>query len=1289
MLQGLPLLGIGFAGFLLSCNVTDRNLGDAPIGPKDGLNAGDLDSLAHGSLKDSVSGNMRVYASPHTLKAGNKGRSTITVQVFDSNHNPLPGKLVRFVASMGTITAADTSDADGMATAIYSALPKNGEAHIFAAATLADSLQVVSTSVQLEGLSVTILPQSPDTAMGENDPLTVSVTDGEGEPVAAAEVKLQGAALATGTTDGAGRLHTTVTSSKEGQVKVIAASQGAADTLSVGFWSTPPGSHSRTLLIFADPARIPANNGEISNIKAILYDDNHNPVAGKAVAFSASQGLITPLDTTGADGVATAVYQGPAQDVDATITASYTLGDSVRQASTTVTSAGLQFEVKAARLEALLGDSVPVSIRVRDAAGRPLSDVRVNLKGATASSIKTNPSGAATAFVTSATEQSLVVAGSGLGTSDSSKIVFFKTLPTTSASNKPAVGNLRIFVDQSKLKASNTDQTTVRVVAFDKFNNPLSGRAVHFSATYGIINSTDTTDDKGEATAIYRSVPTNVDAKITASMTVDDSALAVATTVTLAGVEIHVSPTLTDALLNRQVPVVIRLIDGAGNPVPDAKIAYNGSPGEGTTDGDGRFITSITSGTEKRATLTASALGATDSGYVDFWKVLPTKNDNNVGTIRKMRIFSSRSQLRADNSDFAVVSVILTNENNNPAAGETVKFTSDLGIIGESAVVDSSGRASVTLHSAPVNGTCHVQATAVGRNLSATTEILFNGVTLQLVPSRTDLKVGEAASLEAFLKDASGNPIGGDQIDFSLSGPGAFDNGGATYGSLLNPNGRALVRVTASAAGTVKVKAAALNTGDSIQIRFSNNSLTLAVSKGSLLVGGADSTLVTATYVDGNGAAVAGAAITFAANAGTIVTASATTDGSGKASTFLRSAAFAGTATVQANAPGGAAQIPVSFNASAPKSVKLTITADNIGVNGGTAVLRAVVADAEGNMVSGQDVNFRILKGPGGGESITKPVVQSQAGVALSQLQSGSLPSSYRGTLVVATVGNLSDTSKLTISGPAHIVTVSRPEDDSVPVPGGVIDESTFEYFVGAVVQDINGNAVADGTEVHFSAVVTGLAVGRRVLDHWDGLGATTTTSVKPIYKTVLLDVPFEDINNNFKLDPGIDLDLDGIPALLRRGEDRNGDGAYDYNPAVHDTWFDFNGNGKCDVGVGENDTVVVAGKTLYADLNGNGVRDQSEIMVDRGTLGACDLPASGDYPFHQWEIRNFLPDLVFTNNEFAVAIEVSAVTKNGVANARLRYPRQFARRLYVNVNGEANGVRDADGERFLLPQVK
>jgi adhesin/invasin len=1299
----LALLWVLLAALILSCNVTDRDLGPAPIGPVDG--AGGLDT-AGGWIRDSVAGNVSIFATPHTLKAGNKARSVVTVQVFDANHNPLKGRLVQFAASMGTVTARDTTDGDGMATATYTGVPRNGEARILASAQVSDTMAIVGTSIQLEGVTVSLTPLSPDTLIGESVPLTIALKDGDGEPIAAAPVKLQGASVPDGVTDGAGLFRTSVKSEDEALVKVTATAMGATSSVSVGFWKTPPDSRSRTLLLFAEPARLAAANGETSAIKAILYDDNHNPVAGKRVAFSTTHGLITPADTTDANGVATAEFQGLAQNADALITASYAQGDSIRRATATITLAGMQIEVKPSAGEAVLKDTIPVSIRVRDAMGRAMPDVQVSITGAQQSSLRTNASGTATATVVSAGEQTIVVRASALGAADSAKIIYLTSLPFPTVNSKAAVGNLRIFVDRSRLKASNTDQTNVRVVAFDKFNNPLSGRMVRFTANYGIITSTDATDARGEASAVYRAVPINVDARITASMTVEDSSLAVFTTITLTGLEIDVQPSQTDALLNRTVPVVIKIIDGAGSPVPDATVIFNGNPGQGTTDGEGNFRTAVTSGTQKRVTVTAKALGAQDSNFVDFWTVLPNKGDNTVGSIRKMRIFSTRSQLRADNSDFALVSVILTNENNNPATGEQVKFTSDLGIIDQSAIVDSSGRATVTLRSAPVNGVCKVTASAVGRNLDASTEILFSGVTLRLAAVQKDLKVGELGLLEASLKDASGNAIGGDAVTFTLTGPGTFDNGNPSYNSILKPDGKALVRVSATAAGTITVKAAALNTSDSIGFSFSNNSLTLSVSKSPLLVGGGDSALVTANFVNGAGNPVSGATITFAANAGTIVTGTATTDGSGKASTWIRSATFSGTATVQANAQGGTAQISVDFSAAAPKTIKLTITADNIGVNGGIATLRAVVSDAEGNLVSGQNVNFRILKGPGGGETVTKTVVQTQAGVAVSQLQAGSVTSGYRGTLVVATVGALSDTSKLTISGPPHIISVARPESDSVKVAdGGSIDKSVFETFVGSVVQDINGNMVADGTEVHFSAVVSGLAIGRLVVDKWIGLGGKDSSGIQVTYKLVAQDLPFEDINNNFKYDPGIDLDLDGIPSLLRRGEDGNGNGIFEYDPLNHDVWFDFNGNGRCDAGVGEDDTLRVEvirdstgkvtnpGRLIFNDLNGNGFRNTSEIILDRGPAG-CSLPVDGggfvtDYPYAQWDARDFLPPIQFRDNEFAIAIEVSVPTKNGVAQSILRYPRQFANRLYVTVNAEANGIRDRDGERFILPQIK
>lgn len=1285
----IAVLGFGISVLLAACNVNDRNLGDAPIGP---ANSGGTVDTSNGWVRDSVANNMRIYASPQILKAGNKARSTVTVLVFDASHNPLRNRLVRFRASLGTITAQDTTDADGMATAAYVGVSRNGEARILATADVGDSIATVGTSVQLQGLTVSILPLSPDTLVDQSVPLTVTVKDGDGEPVAAAPLKLQGAAAAEGLTDGAGVFRTSVKSDKEQQVRISASSLGADTSVTVGFWTTPPDSRTRTLLITSDPSHLAAAAGETSKIRAILYDDSHNPVAGKRVAFSATQGLITPADTTDENGVAEAVFQGVARNVDAIVTAAYQQGDSTRKASTTITLSGIRIEVKPAASEAVLNDTLAVSIRVRDADDRPLSDVQVTLKGAVQTTLTTNPSGIATAALVSATEKILTVTASALGAADSAKVVYLTTVPTAEASNKATVGNLRIFVDKSNLRASNTDETTVRVVAFDKFNNPLSGRPVRFTANQGIITNADTTDARGEASATYRAVPLNTDARVTASMTIDDSALSVVTTITLSGLKIDVTPSVSDALLNRTVPVLIKIIDGAGSPVPDATVIFNGNPGQGTTDGEGVFRTAVTSGVQKRVTITAKALGANDSNYVDFWSVLPNKGDNTVGSIRKMRIFSSRSQLRADNSDFAVISVILTNESNNPAAGESVKFTSDLGIIGESAVVDSAGRATVILHSAPVNGVCKVEATAVGRNLTASTEILFSGVTLQLTANKTDLKIGETANVEAFLKDASGNAIAGDDIVFTLGSPGAFDNGNSSYSTILDANGRALVRVTSASSGTVMARGAALNTSDSLPLTFSNNSLTLAAANPSIAVGGSDSTLITATYVNGSGAPVSGTAIHFATNAGTITNASVVTDGNGKASTYLRSATFSGTATIQANASAGSAQINVNFNAATATSIKLTITPDNIGTNGGLATLKAVVADAGGNLVSGENVNFRILKGPGGGEAINKPVVTTQAGVAVSQLLSGSVASGYRGTLVVASVGNLADTSKLTISGQAHIVTVSRPEEDTAKVAdGGTIEESVFEANIGAVVQDINGNSVADGTEVHFSAAVTGMAIGRLI---YNGTVVDTAKGVTVLYRLDLADIlPFEDINNNAKNDPGIDLDLDGMPDSLRRGEDRNGDGIYDYDRSKHDTWFDFNHNGKCDADSGEPVHFLGPKDTIgyYEDLNQDGRYNPSEIttLTSKPPPGAvCNLPPSGDYPYHEWEARKYLPSLSFTNNEFALAIDVSAVTKNGVANAHLRYPRQYANRFFVTVNAEANGVRDRDGERFMLRQL-
>ena len=44
--------------------------------------------------RDSVSGNLRIFATPQRVKAGNKAKATVTAMAFDGNGNPVRGRVV-------------------------------------------------------------------------------------------------------------------------------------------------------------------------------------------------------------------------------------------------------------------------------------------------------------------------------------------------------------------------------------------------------------------------------------------------------------------------------------------------------------------------------------------------------------------------------------------------------------------------------------------------------------------------------------------------------------------------------------------------------------------------------------------------------------------------------------------------------------------------------------------------------------------------------------------------------------------------------------------------------------------------------------------------------------------------------------------------------------------------------------------------------------------------------------------------------------------------------------------
>jgi hypothetical protein len=1092
--------------------------------------------------------------------------------------------------------------------------------------------------------------------------------------------------------------------------------------------------------------------------------------------------------------------------------------------------------------------------------------------------------------------------------------------PIGPAVNQPRQSDTTVTLTvsaRSPMIADGLDTVIVTATLLDDQNNAVEGDTITFSSTIGTIGPRSIINHTGRCTVILTSAQVNDTCVVTAvAPRRHDTAVV---RIIFGGVHLGLVANPNRIRVRDTIAVSGQLLDGSNRVIRhNDSITFttvtgffsNGGKTFSTQfDAAGLAEVRMTSPTIGTVWVHASAVGMNDSVSILFDSTsVPV-----VGS-RLFTLYSSKTQLKADNSDTASITAMVMDENHNPAAGDTIFFACDLGMIGSYAVVDMYGDAKTWLRARPVNGTCIITAIDLKTNDTASTSVLFSGVTILLEPSATDLNLGIYATMTAILKDGSGNPIGGDSVIFTTTAPGRFENNNTTMRAYIDPTGRASVKVTSTAATRISVSASCLNTNDTAELFFTNNAITLTVSKDSIIVGGADSSYLTATYLDGTGTPVPNAVVFFYSNAGAITRDSVRTDINGKAYTWLKSANFTGTATVMASTMVGNALAKVAFKAAKVKKIKLTISPDNISVNGGVATLTATTWDAKDNLVNLADVNFLILAGPGGGEYIDKPMATTQNGRATAQLHAGSVPSMYRSVVVMASVGDTADTSKLTISGEPYAISVSYPQDDTVPVGNaGQMHETTFDYFIGAVVCDINGNPVSDGTRVNFSAVVSGMAVHRKYFVRWEGL---TGTDPHAVYGYYLIDVPFEDINNNYKMDAN-DLKLDYTDLIASRGDDVNGDGRCDYNPVTNpdsaDVWFDFNGNGRVDTGltlrpvvdsspvtvsildtvcwdslvhcilnppdtirrdstahvcllqphidtlgpdtvcydslvnmkrvnydtlkkdttlsvcdsvlnidtigldtlcydtmvqcttrirpdtlwkdstyticrtvfirdthtvwachdsvihritiiphdtlwfdttvfvcrvflktttkdtsichdsiihlitivppdtiwmdsivhvcrvgfrpdtigwkkdttysysyIGCEPYIEVGGVMIWADLYPDGVWNTSELVRDNNHNGRFDIPKSGDRLWYEYECLPywFNERFDFKNNDFGIAINTSATTTAGVANVKLTYPRQLARRLIVSVNVESNGVRDRTGARFVLPLI-
>ncbi len=280
-------------------------------------------------------------------------------------------------------------------------------------------------------------------------------------------------------------------------------------------------------------------------------------------------------------------------------------------------------------------------------------------------------------------------------------------------------------------------------------------------------------------------------------------------------------------------------------------------------------------------------------------------------------------------------------------------------------------------------------------------------------------------------------------------------------------------------------------------------------------------------------------------------------------------------------------------------------------------------------------------------------------------------------TLIIAS----SDTVGITVSGPASRISVGHDTQK-----GTNVNDGTFGLPVSAVVTDVNGNFVADGTPVNFSVQPIGFTAYRK------GAVAIPSHPYYQVLDSVPMFFPWTDYNNNGKLDHGEE------PSHFNRanpyrGEDRDGNGYINEGE-----WFDdIDGDGQWSTYPEPFRTITITdsagnpgpGILVFADYNKNGRLDTVETFADANGNGICDCAGTLDSNGILFEKRMFSNSQIRRPfpSEAAIGIKKEISTENGKSVNHITYVQSHGLVVSVRVSAEVNGIRSTDD--FLLPVVK
>ena len=571
--------------------------------------------------------------------------------------------------------------------------------------------------------------------------------------------------------------------------------------------------------------------------------------------------------------------------------------------------------------------------------------------------------------------------------------------------------------------------------------------------------------------------------------------------------------------------------------VPDLA-TFDPASGTALTDAQGVARIDLIVGQTAGAGQVIATLGSNETAQIGFNSAGPGQAASEEPA--SLELFASSVQLPSSGSDQIELIALVRNEQNILMEGVDVSFSANassaLQVTQGTTAADGTARAMLSTVNNPENREVTVTAQVGSANI-LTQQLVIDVIgTAVNINGPASVIINDPAPLTIVLVDSDGAPITNQSLVLTTTS-GTLSDSNPTTGS----TGQVTVNYTAQSAGSAVITANALNAESSITVTAQADDFSFTLPTMSVPLNQA--TDISVTWLRNNTPFVGGD-ITFTSSRGVIASPMLTTDASGIAMTSIQSS-NAGVASISAEGRDGAGNVvtargEITFIATQAATIVMDASPDNIGPNGQTSTISAVVRDVNGNLVTGQTVNFSVDDVSGG--SITPNTSVTDSNGIASTVYTSSSVSSEDAVIIRAEVANtpaVNEMVTLTVGNRAFDIVLGTGRDIQLPDPSSYLKQ--FAVFVS----DSAGRPVANvdltvsGTPVRFTQGGT-YRKGFWMFDSDANVWVAMITAV----------CPNEDVNGNGLLDAGEDTNGDGTltPGIVSTVAFANGQTETDNN---------------------------------------------------------------------------------------------------------------------------------------------